>query len=152
MSGPTPADWRSARGPGDRHDPRRWLFGGLAALFVLIGLAIVLEVVFSLWRNQPPSWSPGAGGWNWVFGLVGIAIALWIVVWVVRLVFWGLSGGPAYGHYWRHYYRHYYPRGPFAPDPAVEIARERFARGEITQEQLDRILQQLGKGSGPLPP
>ena len=146
------ADPRSVPRFDEPYDPRRWLFVGLAALSVLIGMAIVLDVAVSLWRNRAPSWSFGAAPWSWVFGLVGFLIAIWIVVWVFRVLFWGLWGGPFLGHYWRHHYWHYYPRGPFAPDPAIEIARERYARGEITPEQFDEIMQQLGKRSGPLPP
>lgn len=152
MSGSTSAGPRSPPGFDELFDPRRWLFGGLAALFVLVGVAIVLDVVVSLWRNQLPSWSAGSAPWNWILPLIGVILAIWIVVWVIRFLFWGLGGGPYYGHYWRHYYRHYYLRGPFAPDPAAEIARERFARGEITQEQFDQIMQQLERRSGPLPP
>ena len=87
----------------ERYDPRRWLYVGLAALSVLIGVAVVLDVAVSLWRNQLPSWSLGAAPWSWIFGLVGFLIAIWIVVWVLGLLFWGLSGGPYFGHYWRHY-------------------------------------------------
>ena len=153
MSGGPYADARTMSRVDERYDPRRWLYVGLAALSVLIGVAVVLDVAVSLWRNQLPSWSLGSAPWSWIFGLVGFLIAIWIVVWIFRLLFWGLWGGPNYGHYWRHYYRHYYPRGPFAPsDPATEIARERYARGEITQEQFDQIMEQLGKRSGPMPP
>jgi uncharacterized membrane protein len=136
----------------ESHDPRRWLYVGLAALFVLIGLAIVLDVAASLWRGQLPSWSLSSDPWDWIIGLIGLLIALWIVVWILRLIFWGIWGSHYEGRRWRHYYRHYYARGPFDSDPAVEIARERFARGEITQEQLDQMLRQLNRGSGPLPP
>lgn len=151
MNLPTSAP-RSEPGFHERFDPRRWLFGGLAALLVLIGLAILLDVVVSLWRNQSPSGSPVSVPWEWVFGLVGILIALWIMIWVVRFVVWGLWGGPFYGRYRRRYYRDHHPRGTFAPDPAVEIARERYARGEITQEQLDQILERLAQVSGRFPP
>jgi uncharacterized membrane protein len=120
-------------------------------LFVLIGVSIVLNVVVALWRNQLPTWSVSTSPWNWVLGLIGILIAVWIVVWIVRMFFWAMWGAPYHGPGWRHYYRHYYGRGPFEPDSAVEIARERFARGEITQEQFDQIMRQLGRGPGSLP-
>lgn len=152
MSG-TPSTSPRPPSPFDEpFDPRRWLFVGLAALFVLIGVAIFLDVVVSLWRGQLPSWSLSSDPWDWILGIIGLLIAIWIVFWILRVIFWGIAGGPYYGHRWRHYYRHYYDRGPFDTDPAVEIARERFARGEITQEQFDQIMRQLGKGSGPLPP
>jgi uncharacterized membrane protein len=152
MSSPTSADPRSPSRIDESYDPRRWIYGGLAALFVLIGVSIALSVAAAVWRNQPLSWSVSSSPWDWILGLVGIIIAIWIVVWVVRLIFWGVTGGPYYGPGWRHYYRHDYAHGPFGPDSAVEIARERYARGEITQEQFDQMMRQLGKGSGPLPP
>ena len=136
----------------DLYDPRRWLFAGLAAFFVLIGVAIVLDVAVSLYRGQLPSWALGSDPWDWILGVIGLLIAIWIVVWVMRMIFWGIWGGAYDSHRWRHYYHRYYGRGPFDSDPAVEIARERFARGEITQEQFDQIMRQLSRGSGPLPP
>jgi uncharacterized membrane protein len=133
-------------------DPRRWLYAGLTALFVLIGVAILVAVAVPASRGQLPSWSTDVAPWNWILGLIGILIAIWIVMWLVRLLLWGAWGTPYYYPHSRHYYRHYWAGGPFGPDPAVEIARERFARGEITQEQLDQILRQLGSRPGPLPP
>jgi uncharacterized membrane protein len=70
----------------------------------------------------------------------------------MRMIFWGVWGSSYERRRWRHNYRHYYSRGPFDSDPAVEITRERFARGEITQEQFDQIMRQRSRGSGPLPP
>jgi uncharacterized membrane protein len=133
-------------------DPRRWLFAGLTALFVLIGVAVVIAVAVPVFRGQVPSWSLDAAPWNWVAGLIGLLIAIWIVVWMVRIFAWGMTGSPYSPPYWRHYYRHHYAGPPFGPDAAVEIARERFARGEISKDQLDQILGQLGHGSGLLPP
>jgi len=133
----------------DAVDPRRWLYAGLAALFVLVGLSVVVSVLSSIWHGQVPSWSLSSAPWNWILGLIGIVIAVWIVVWMFRLLLWGVAGVPYHDGHWRHYYRHYHRYGPFGPDPAAEIARERFARGEITQDQLDQILGQLSKGYGP---
>ena len=133
-------------------DPRRWLYAGLTALFVLVGVAVMIGVAVPVLRGQVPSWSLDLAPWNWIVGLIGFLIAIWIIFWVVRFLFWGLSGAPYSHAYWRHYYRRYGMREPFGPDPAVEIARERFARGEISQDQLDQILRQLERGSGPLPP
>jgi uncharacterized membrane protein len=134
-------------------DPRRWLLAGLAALFVLIGVSVVIAVAVPVLRGGSPTWSTDSAPWNWIVGLIGLLLAIWIVVWVVRIFTWGVWGAPYSPGYWRHYYRHrYYRGGPYSADPAVDIARERFARGEISQEQLDQILRELSKGSGPLPP
>jgi len=152
MNNPSPPYTRPEPYADAGLDPRRWLFAGLTALFVLIGISVVIAVAVPVLRGQAPSWSTDVAPWNWIVGVIGLIIAVWIVVWIVRIFAWGVWG-PSYSpHYWRHYYRHYYRGGPFGTDPAVEIARERYARGEISQEQLDQILGQLGKGSGPLPP
>jgi len=149
MSGASPANPRPLSDIEDASDPRRWLFAGLAALFVLIGIAILLEVATSLWRGQLPSWSLSSDPWDWIIGIIGLLIAIWIVVWIMRMIFWGVWGSTYEGRRWRHYYRHYHERWPFESDSAVEIARERYARGEITQEQFDQILRQLNRGTGP---
>jgi putative membrane protein len=152
MSGGPPTGMPSPRPFDEPFDPRRWLFAGLAALFVLIGIAIFLDVAISLWRGQLPSRSLNSDPWDWIIGVIGLLIAIWIVFWILRMIFWGLWGSPYYAHRWRHYDRRYHWGGPFGSDPAVDIARERYARGEITQEQFEKIMEQLGKGSGPLPP
>jgi hypothetical protein len=73
-------------------DPRRWLLAGLSALFVLIGLAIRIAVAVPVLRGQLASWSINVAPWNWIAGLIGIVIAIWIVVWIVRIAMWGAWG------------------------------------------------------------
>jgi putative membrane protein len=121
-------------------DPRRWLFGGLAALFVLIGLAVVVSVTVSIWRGQSPYWMNHVAPWNWFFGLIGLVIVLLILFWLLRVAFWFASGRAYDRRAYRAYRRGYY-RGD---DSAVTIARERYARGEISKAQFDQILRDLG--------
>jgi len=78
-----------------------------------------------MWDND--SW--GWGGW--------LAMSLMMVLfWGTVLVagIWALRGGA--GHY-------HYDRPEHRPDTALGIARERFARGEINEEEFERIKRGL---------
>ena len=63
-----------------------------------------------------------------LFGLLVLVGIVLLVVWLVR----GASGAgqTRYGYGQR-------------PDPAIEAARERYARGEITRDELERIEHDL---------
>ncbi|MFI5417553.1 MAG: hypothetical protein ACHQ2Y_01460 [Candidatus Lutacidiplasmatales archaeon] len=111
--------------------PHRWLFGGLAVMFVLIGVAILLSVASHGWTMM------GDGGhpffifpFGLLWGLFWLLVLFWLISWAFRWAFWG-----GYG-------RHYRRANRF--DPAYGIARERYARGEITREQFDQIARDLG--------
>lgn len=87
------------------------------------------------------------GGW-WgivmlVFWLLVIAAIVVLIVWAVRQI---TGHGQAHGG------------GPGTPPPtatappkdeACEIARIRYAKGEITKEQFEEICRGLGVPSGP---
>ena len=122
-------------------EARRWLHAGLAVLLVLIGVAVVIAVAVPVLRGQVPSWQIGAEPWNWLIGLVGVVIAITIALAIVRVIILAAAGPydwPAY-RYHRRYWRQYGP----VPDPALTVARERYARGEITREQYGQIVQDL---------
>jgi putative membrane protein len=70
-------------------------------------------------------------GWNgWGFGLMGL---LMIVFWggIIWLIVWGIS------RLTRHEAYHGADKKP------LDIARERYAKGEITKEQFDQIKKDL---------
>lgn len=136
---------------GDR-DGRHWLAVGFAVLAGCIGIAILLAFAVPILRGQTPTWVTATPGWDWIGGLIGLLIALLVLSWIVRLIVWGFWGRPHYGAYWRHHYRHYWPGEPGWGDPALQIARERLARGEITQDQFDQIMSRLGKSPTTGPP
>jgi len=75
-----------------------------------------------------------AAGYHPVFGVFGglllVFLLLWIGFFVVRMVFWSRAWGRRGNAYGR-------------PDPAVMMARRRYARGEITREQYDQIMTDL---------
>jgi len=82
---------------------------------------------------------PYDGYWGGFFLLF---LLLWVSFFVIRMAFWSSrSRSP--------YYRSQY-RGGMGRDPAVMAARQRYARGEITREQFDQIMTDLGRrGRGP---
>jgi len=124
-------------------EERRWVLGGLAAMFVLIGVAVVAAVVVPLAFNASyPAWGPGGMG-DWLPGLIGLAIAILILVWVIRAVVWTVAR-PFYGPFPDRWYARPYARARWMGyDPAFEAARERYARGEISSDQYDRIVRDL---------
>jgi hypothetical protein len=63
-SGAPSASRPPSREIDETYDLRRWLFAGLAALFVLIGVTILLDVAISLSRGQLPSSSLSSDPWN----------------------------------------------------------------------------------------
>jgi len=82
------------------------------------------------------------GGTGWFGGLVMIFFGFLVLVGIVLLIVWivrGMGhGGAAPGPM----------MGGMPPmvghDEAVQIAKKRFASGEITKEQFDEIMQALG--------
>lgn len=74
-------------------------------------------------------WNSGWGsGWGWVFGPL-IMLAFWggfvaIAVWIVRAI-------------WR-------SGEPRPSQTSLDIAKARYARGEITREQFEQLKRDLG--------
>ena len=75
------------------------------------------------------------GGWGW---LVSLFFGLIVLVGIVLLVIWAVRAMSGQSHH------------PMSPPPgpksdeACEIARVRYAKGEITKEQYDEICKTLG--------
>jgi uncharacterized membrane protein len=127
--------------------PRRSPYSSLAGLLALIAIAIVVGLVYLFMSGQSVSLSAALASVAWVFDVVLVILAIVIIIWVVRLVASGFGGVPHSERYARRREHHRYSERSAPSDPAVEIARERFARGEISQEQLDQTLRQLGKST-----
>jgi len=136
----------------DLPEPRRILYAGVTALLVLVGLAIAFSISVPLIRGTVPDLASAVSSWDWVIGVIAIVLVFVVVFSIVRLVLWGIWGAEYSGagrHYYRHYYRHYFAGLPMGWDPAIDVARQRFARGEITEEQYLQMVRQL---SGSPPP
>lgn len=93
------------------------------------------------WCGYGGTW--GAGGWLWwlVEGFFGLLILIGLVLLVISLIRSATRGphmqmmaGPPVP-----------PGGAAMPgaDPATAVARERYARGEITKDELDEIIRTL---------
>lgn len=119
----------------------------LAALLATLGVVIVIGVVDLLVQGQKPTYRAALASWIWVFDLILTILAIVIVISVVRLIFRGVRGTSHREYRERRHRRRGLERAISDRDPAVELARERFARGEISREQLDQMMIHLGKGS-----
>ena len=122
--------------PPPHSEGPHWVSIGLAVMLGLIGLAILLAVAVpgGMMRPGGPGF-PDMWAWGWVWGIFWLIIFFWIIGWIIRGAMWA-GGGWGYRGY-RHSWRHY------GGDPAFQILRERYARGEITREQFDHMMRDL---------
>lgn len=112
----------------DRPGIRWWWFPVLAIgvpVAIVIGLVVVgaIGLLFGV-HSFGPGW-----GFVWFFPWP-FFLFFFVIFAVFRFGWWGGWG----------YYR--YPRGYYGRDPR-EIVRERYARGEISREQLESMLRDL---------
>jgi putative membrane protein len=119
----------------ERHefDTRFWVFAGFAILLSMVALMVVLSIVlptrfgFGMMNNL-------AGSWGWMWGLVGLLFVVLVLGWVFRVALWGVApSNVGYGYFRR-----------WRPDGASAIVRTRYARGEITRDQYEQMLRELG--------
>jgi len=119
----------SAGGPYPPFPPRR---RPLRWLFLALGLVVLGFGVFLLFLSLDPAAFGLTQRFGFPFGggLLGIFLLLWGVLMVARSASRFGRAGPYGG-----------PRRRF--DPAIFAARQRYARGEITREQFQQIVQDL---------
>ena len=107
----------------------RWPLFILIALVALMAIVVIVVVLAVTGAFGNPVNHPLFGFWG---GLLLVFLVLWVGFFAVRMVFWSRAmryrGGVA---------------GYARPDPAVMVARRRYARGEISREQYDQILNDL---------
>jgi uncharacterized membrane protein len=112
-----------------------WVVLG-ASIAVLVGVVLLVVLADGGYFGPAPR-SP--------FGFFGAFLLLFLFLWIaffaLRVVFWTRRGYGGDGGYDG-------ARRP--PGPAVMIARQRYARGEITREQFDQVMSDLDRrGRGP---
>lgn len=135
VNGSTPLG--SSYRPYPRSGPDRpfrwaWVVSGavLAGLAVLTVVVLLTPATFGLANAGAPDRLGYYGGPFFFF------FVLLVVFFVVRVVFWtSRVGRPGRS-------------GRFGPDRPAMIARVRYARGEITREQYEQIMQDLERRPG----
>ncbi|MCI4318149.1 MAG: SHOCT domain-containing protein [Thermoplasmata archaeon] len=122
--------------PPHHEEGHHWISIGIAIMLAFIGLAVLLSVAFpgGMMHNGGPGFMVG-WGWGWVWGIFWLIIFLWIIGWLIRGAMW--TGG-AWGYHASRHYRRYN-----GWDPASQILRERYARGELNRDQFDQMMRDL---------
>ncbi|TLZ63877.1 MAG: hypothetical protein E6K13_04020 [Methanobacteriota archaeon] len=114
---------------------RAWIWVPVGAILAVVGIALVAGLPYG-----PAGLSRGTSSW---FPFIGFWAFLWIFI-VFGVLRWFLWPGWGYRRgYWRGYWR---------GDEAVDIARSRYARGEITKEQFEELIRGLGQPTWRPPP
>jgi putative membrane protein len=92
------------------------------------------------WYGGPANLGYGWGGWwggGWLMMIIGILGFLFVIWGIIMIVRWSTIGTHRSYHTYRsHYYRNNY-------DDAISALKMRYARGEITKEEYERILRDL---------
>jgi uncharacterized membrane protein len=109
---------------------------------VLAGVAVLLLVIVLF----PASFGLSSPSYPYRFGLGGFFLVFFILIvvfFIVRVAFWSTRMS--------RYPRRYAENSPegYGPNRPAMIARMRYARGEITREQYDQIMRDLGRRPGP---
>jgi len=120
---------------------------GLVVLFVvLIVVALATAVLVPLAQGQSVSWTNFVNSYDWL-------VAVMIIILVIALALYATHQTLGYPEGRRERRRR--RRGLDEPivsspgnDTAVAIARERYARGEISSQQFNLILSELGEPPG----
>jgi hypothetical protein len=115
--------------------------GGLVGWAIVVLLGAFLLVPLAIWgvlalMGHAPAWEfAPVGFFFFPFGFLFFLLFLFLLF---RLAWWGAGWGGGRWGYWR-------PYGHWGgwPGGAEEIARQRYARGEITREQYTQILNDL---------
>src|SRR2546428_5377384 len=113
---------------------RRFIGWGIAAFLFLIGVAIVIGAIVRAIVGP----GAGVGYFPFFFFPFGFFIFVFFLFFLFRGLFWG--GG---GWGWRGYPM--YGRYHYGQDDAAEILPRRYASGEITKDQVDPLMRDIGQ-------
>ncbi len=119
-----------------RSHPRHFIALALIALAAIVGIFTAIGLAFYYYVPRPAA--PAGVAYYPYFPFGGFFVLFWIFIgfMALRWIFWpwrwGLGGGWHYrNRYWRYRDESYY------------ITRERYAKGEITKDQYDRMMRDL---------
>jgi len=119
----------------------RWLPIIIGLVFIVAATIILLVLLY------PASFGVATPSSPYRFGLFGgfffLFFILIVVFFIVRVAFW--STRVSYSG--RRSGANYRDQG-YGPNRPAMVARMRYARGEITREQYDQIMRDLGRGPG----
>ncbi len=109
-------------------------------LWIVIGAVVLIVLLFGLLGGgMMMGWGMMGPG---IAGCCGFGFSPW--GWIVMLLFWALIvGGIALLVIWL--FRETAPGAPApaAPSRALDILKERYARGEITREQYEEMKREI---------
>jgi putative membrane protein len=106
----------------------RWILLPALVLVALVAAAVGASLYLGAGRL------PYYGWWPWApFGWFFFIPLFFIAFFALRFFWWGPWGG-------RGWYNH--------GDSAMQVLRERFARGEITKEQFEQMRNELAQTGG----
>jgi putative membrane protein len=103
--------------------PSRWVLIPVLLVATFVATAAGVSVYLNTVSSQPYGWWPGAP-----FGWFLFIPLFFIVFFALRFHWWGPWGG-----------RGWYHQG----GSAMDILRERFARGEVTREQFEQMKKDI---------
>ena len=126
--------WERTHGRG----PGTWALIALGAAVLLMLLGWIVAAVVGPGGHAGYGW--GMMPWG---GMMGAALPVMLMMWLAMLLFWaavvlGLvalvrwAAGLPWGH-------------RAEESDALEVARRRYARGEITREECQRLRDELGQ-------
>jgi putative membrane protein len=112
---------------GRSYPSRAWLLAPIIAVLIAVSIGVAFY-----YHGLPQTTTYPYFGWWFPFPWFFFFIPVFFIVFLgLRWVFWG---GWWWGGGW--YNRQYY-------DPAIEILKERFAKGELTKEQFEQMTRDL---------
>ena len=108
----------------------------MLGLLILVVLSFAVPLIFFIMRPTENFYYPFYHPFFFPFGLLFGFFVIFIVFGTLRWLFWPWG--------WRHRRRYWQ-----YPDQSYNILRERYARGEITKEQYEQMMQDLQKQPHP---